>query len=131
MDTITFAQLRHRIAKSLKSKFNAVFCELYQNNIAKYPNEIMPELMVETGEQTIDFLNNIMRLHNDVDLINLYQSIDSKIICCFYARYWFLINVIEPLSHSDDNKISVPNNDEEMLKALLFGFIEDPSTYQL
>lgn len=130
MAIITFAQLRLRIFDVLKSKLNDELGSIYQYNIVNYPEKFIPELMAETKEQTIKFLHDIMKIHNESDLNNFYKSTDPKIICCFYLRYWVLINNIEPLSHSDNNKISVPDDNENMLKTLLFEFIEDQNSHQ-
>lgn len=130
MALITFAQLRYRVSEALMQKFTDLFSELYQNSSVKYPEESMPELMVATREQTITFLHEIIKSNDQTNLDNLYKKTDPKIICCFYLRYWLLINALEPLSHSDDNKISVPDDAEGMLKFLLFEFIEDQSNHQ-
>ncbi len=130
MSIITFAQLRLRVYDILKSKLNDDLGSIYQYNIVNYPENLIPELMAETKEQTIKFLHDIMQIPNNSDLNTFYRSTDPKIICCFYLRYWILTNTIEQLSHSNNNKISVPDDNENMLKALLFEFIEDQNNHQ-
>lgn len=130
MKTITFSQLRLRVANVLAPKFTDVYCELYKKCMVSYPEEQLAFEMAECKMETKNFLHEICSLNNEDSLNSLYQSKSDKLIRCFYMRYWIAINNIKELSVSESNTIAVPEDDVKMLEMILFDFIEDLSRYQ-
>lgn len=126
MENITYSQVRMRLAKIMKNVFTDTFEKIYTSNCEKYSEHQLQELNKKLSEQVEDFAHNVYKNRNNISELNkLYSSVSSDIICCFYYRYWIIINLLRMSEQvSPNEKIAVFDNDEDLFYQLLFDVVD-------
>lgn len=126
MERITYSQVRMRLAKIIKNVFTATFEEIYTSNCENYSEDQLLEINSKLSEEVEEFAHNIYQNRNNSSKLNeLYSSVNPELICCFYQRYWMLINLLKMSEQiSANEKIVVFANDEDLFYQLLFDVID-------
>ncbi len=126
MENITYSQIRMRLAKIMKNVFTATFEKIYTSNCKKYSEHQLQELNKKLSEEVEDFAHNVYKNRNNISELNkLYSSVSSDIICCFYYRYWMIINLLRMSEQvSPNEQMVVFDNDEDLFYQLLFDVVD-------
>lgn len=122
MENITYSQIRMRLAKIMKNVFTASFEKIYTQNCYKYNESQLQKMNIDLSSEIREFTHNIYLNRDRSNKLNaLYRSVNTEIICCFYYRYWMVINLLKHSQQiSPNEKFAVEEDDEALLYQLLF-----------
>lgn len=126
MDEITYSQIRMRLAKITRNMFTDTFEKIYTANCKKYTEQKLQEINKKLSEEVEDFAHKVYENRNDTSELNkLYSTAGSEMICCFYYRYWLIINILRFSEQvSPNERIRVFDNDEDLFYQLLFDVVD-------
>lgn len=122
MDNITYSQIRIRLAKIMKYLLTDSFSEIYKANCEKYSEAQIRKMNYDLSAELRKFTHDIYINRTNVDKLNsIYCSVKPEMICCFYYRYWVVINLLQSSQQiSPREKFAVEEDEENMLYQLLF-----------
>jgi len=131
METLTYSEIRYKLASIIRPIIeNTTFKQIYESTAPKYSEDEMIELTLNRKKDTLDFLHDVCNAlsKSTSEIKSLMSKTDPEVICCFYYRYWVLINILKEGSNSATNQMVFYSDDKEMfLKILLFGLAEGTS----
>lgn len=122
MENITYSQIRMRLAKIMKNVFTSSFEKIYTKNCYKFTETQLRKMNSDLSNEIREFTHNVYLNRNYSNKLNaLYRSVNVDIICCFYYRYWVVINLLQHSQQiSPNEKFAVEEDDEALLYQLLF-----------
>lgn len=122
MKLMTYSQIRKRLAAIMKNVFTQEFESIYKATNGQYSEEQLIERNKKLSDEIRDFTHKVYEDRNDILKLNqLYSSVDPEIICCFYYRYWVIINLLQMSQKTSPNqKFAVEYDDEALLYQLFF-----------
>ena len=126
MENITYSQIRMRLAKITKNMFTDTFEKIYTSNCENYSERELQEINKSLSEEIEGFAHKVYENRNNTSELNkLYSSAGSDMICCFYYRYWLIINILRMSEQvSPNEQIRVFDNDEDLFYQLLFDVVD-------
>lgn len=98
------------------------FIQKIATNLLKHSCEKMNAAL---SSEIHEFTHNVYLNRNYSNKLNaLYRSVNADIICCFYYRYWVVINLLQHSQQiSPNEKFAVEEDDEALLYQLLFDLV--------